>query len=300
VAVRRRLGHVVGPDAAARPRAALDDKRLAEVPAERVGQDARDRLDAAARREGNHDPHRLRRVALGRRGQRSGQHAERGPGDHHQAFQAHRFLLVRFSGRLSGGAGVVVLNAPPYDAGGHDPTDPREDDMLTRIARLAAAGLAIWTGFAAEVAAQSYPEKPVRIVVPFAPGGRVEGIARLLAQSLSAQLGQPFVVESRAGAGGGIGSDFVAKSPKDGYTLLLVSAGTHAILPNVDKALPYESVRDFTPIANLVEGFTFLGAHPSSAPRRWPNLSGWRSKSPGRSASPPRGSAPTATSRANF
>jgi tripartite-type tricarboxylate transporter receptor subunit TctC len=130
---------------------------------------------------------------------------------------------------------------------------------------IALAGLALCGGFGlpTAVSAQSYPEKPVRIVVPFAPGGRVEGIARLLAQSFTEQLGQPFIVESRAGAGGSIGADFVAKSPKDGYTLLLVSAGTHAILPNVDKALPYDSVRDFTPIANLVEGFTFIGAHPS-------------------------------------
>lgn len=111
--------------------------------------------------------------------------------------------------------------------------------------------------------AQAYPSKPVRLVVPFAPGGRVEGIARLLAQSLQEQLGQPFVVESRAGDGGSVGSDFVAKAPGDGYTLLLASAGTHAILPNVDKKLPYDPVRNFTPIANLVEGFTFIGAHPS-------------------------------------
>jgi tripartite-type tricarboxylate transporter receptor subunit TctC len=111
--------------------------------------------------------------------------------------------------------------------------------------------------------AQAYPTKPVRLVVPFAPGGRVEGIARLLAQSLTEQLGQPFVVESRAGAGGSVGSDFVAKAAGDGYTLLLASAGTHAILPNVDKKLPYDPVKNFTPIANLVEGFTFIGAHPS-------------------------------------
>ena len=137
--------------------------------------------------------------------------------------------------------------------------------MLRRRFGIALASLALCGGLGLprEAAAQAYPEKPVRIVVPFAPGGRVEGIARLLAQSFTEQLGQPFIVESRAGAGGSIGADFVAKSAKDGYTLLLVSAGTHAILPNVDKALPYDSVRDFTPIANLVEGFTFLGAHPS-------------------------------------
>ena len=80
---------------------------------------------------------------------------------------------------------------------------------------------------------------------------------------MSAEFGQPFVVDNRAGAGGAIGADNVAKSPPDGYSLLLASAGTHAILPNVDRKLPYDSVKDFTPIANLVEGFTFIGAHPS-------------------------------------
>ena len=135
---------------------------------------------------------------------------------------------------------------------------------LDRIAAGAALVASITlAGFAGEVLAQAYPAKPVRIVVPFAPGGRVDGIARLLANSMGEQLGQPFVVDNRAGAGGSIGSDHVAKSPPDGYTLLLASAGTHAILPNVDRKLPYDSVRDFTPIANLVEGFTFVAAHPS-------------------------------------
>ena len=132
---------------------------------------------------------------------------------------------------------------------------------MTRIASLAAALAAACVSFAA--LAQTYPTKPVRIVVPFAPGGRVDGIARILANSMSAELGQPFVVENRAGAGGIIGSELVAKSPPDGYTLLLNSAGTHAILPNVDKKLPYDSLKDFTPIANLAEGFTFIAAHPS-------------------------------------
>jgi tripartite-type tricarboxylate transporter receptor subunit TctC len=118
-------------------------------------------------------------------------------------------------------------------------------------------------GWSAEALSQAYPQRPVRIVVPFAPGGRVEGIARILAQSFQEQLGQPFVVESRGGAGGSIGSDLVAKAPGDGYTLLLASAGTHAILPTVDRRLPYDSIRDFTAIAMLVEGFTFIAVHPS-------------------------------------
>jgi tripartite-type tricarboxylate transporter receptor subunit TctC len=134
-------------------------------------------------------------------------------------------------------------------------------DRLATYAALVA--LILLAGIAGETLAQAYPSKPVRIVVPFAPGGRVDGIARLLANSMGEQLGQPFVVDNRAGAGGSIGSDHVAKSPPDGYTLLLASAGTHAILPNVDRKLPYDSIKDFTPIANLVEGFTFVGAHPS-------------------------------------
>ncbi len=131
--------------------------------------------------------------------------------------------------------------------------------ITRRNAGAALVALAALAGAAGDALAQAWPAKPVRIVVPFAPGGRVEGIARLLANSMGEQLGQPFVVESRAGAGGSVGSDFVAKSPPDGYTLLLASAGTHAILPNVDAKLPYDSVKDFTPIANLVEGFTFIG-----------------------------------------
>lgn len=120
--------------------------------------------------------------------------------------------------------------------------------------------------------AQTYPSQPTAIVVPFAPGGRVDGIARVLAKSLSEQLGQPFVVENREGAGGATGSDHVAKSKADGYTLLLISAGTHAIQPNVNKELPYDSIKDFTPIANLVEGFTFIGAHPSLNVKTIPEL----------------------------
>lgn len=135
--------------------------------------------------------------------------------------------------------------------------------MRRKLGGALALAALVLLGTLGEAAAQAYPSKPVRVIVPFAPGGRVEGIARLVAASMSEQLGQPFVVESRAGAGGSIGSDFVAKSPGDGYVLLLNSAGTHAILPNVDPKLPYDSVKDFSPIANLVEGFTFIGAHPS-------------------------------------
>lgn len=110
--------------------------------------------------------------------------------------------------------------------------------------------------------AQTYPSKPVKVVVPFAPGGRVEAVGRLLSDSLGKALGQPFVIETRAGGGGSIGAAYVAKAPPDGYTLLLTSAGVMAILPNVDRKLAYDPVKDFTPVARLIEGFTFIGAYP--------------------------------------
>lgn len=134
--------------------------------------------------------------------------------------------------------------------------------MKMRKWHMLAIGAAIAMLEIGTAAAQSYPTKPVRMIVPFAPGGRVEVVARILADALSKDLGQPFLVESRAGAGGSIGADFVAKSAPDGYTLLLSSAGVLSILPNVDKKLPYDSVKNFTPVAKVMDGFTYIGAYP--------------------------------------
>jgi len=134
--------------------------------------------------------------------------------------------------------------------------------MGIRRLRLVAVALAVAAMGIGGALAQSYPSKPVRMIVPFAPGGRVEAVARIIADALSKDLGQPFLVESRAGAGGAVGADFVAKASNDGHTLLLCSAGVLAILPNVDKKLPYDSVKDFTPVSRLIEGFTFIGTYP--------------------------------------
>jgi len=97
---------------------------------------------------------------------------------------------------------------------------------------------------------QSYPTKPVRVIVPYPPGGTVDFVARTLAARLSEQLGQPFVVENRAGANGAIGSDVVAKAPADGYTLLM-QASTFVASALLIKNQPYDREKDFTPIANL-------------------------------------------------
>ena len=97
---------------------------------------------------------------------------------------------------------------------------------------------------------QAYPSKPVRIIVPYAPGGTVDSVARTLAVRLSEQMGQPFIVENRAGASGAIGSDVVAKSPADGYTLLM-QAATFVANALLVKGQPYDLEKDFTPVANL-------------------------------------------------
>jgi tripartite-type tricarboxylate transporter receptor subunit TctC len=107
-----------------------------------------------------------------------------------------------------------------------------------------------------------YPAKPVRIVVPYPPGGTVDVVARNLAQQLTAQTGQQFVVDNRAGANGTIGSDFVSKAAPDGYTLL-VQASIFVINPLFLKTVPYDVQRDFTPVANLGSVPLLVTAHPS-------------------------------------
>ncbi|MGZ5090496.1 MAG: Bug family tripartite tricarboxylate transporter substrate binding protein [Burkholderiales bacterium] len=115
----------------------------------------------------------------------------------------------------------------------------------------------------AHALAQAYPSKPVRIVIPTSPGGNVDLIARSTAQKLMESLGRPVVVESRTGASSIIGSEYVAKSASDGYTLLIAPAGTHTINPGLFKKLPYDTVRDFTAISIIARGPLVLVAHPS-------------------------------------
>jgi tripartite-type tricarboxylate transporter receptor subunit TctC len=115
--------------------------------------------------------------------------------------------------------------------------------------------------FAGAAQAQ-YPAKPVRIVVPYPPGGTVDVVARNLAQQLTVQAGQQFIVDNRAGANGTIGSDFVSKTAPDGYTLL-VQASIFVINPLFLKHVPYDVQRDFTPVANIGSVPLLVTAHPS-------------------------------------
>ncbi|WP_418127964.1 Bug family tripartite tricarboxylate transporter substrate binding protein [Variovorax sp. KK3] len=100
-------------------------------------------------------------------------------------------------------------------------------------------------------AAAQYPERPVRLVVPYAPGGGTDNIARLLAAKLAARLAQPVIVENRAGANGIIGSDAVAKSPADGYTLLLAGLGPLAVNPSLFQKMPYQPSKAFAPVVKV-------------------------------------------------
>jgi len=113
----------------------------------------------------------------------------------------------------------------------------------------------------AEAWAQNYPIKPVRIVVPFAAGGAVDALARVIGAKLQDSFGQPVIVENRAGAGGVTGADLVAKSPPDGYTILQNTNG-QAISPAIYRSLPFDTLKDFIPVTQLVTTSTVLVANP--------------------------------------
>ena len=113
---------------------------------------------------------------------------------------------------------------------------------------LAAAVLAALLGTSGGAFAQAYPNKPVRVIIPFPPGGTLDVVGRMLAQKLGEQMGQTFIVENRAGGNGTIGSDAVAKAPADGYTLLF-NASTFTITPMTMKTSSYDVVKDFQPIS---------------------------------------------------
>jgi len=116
--------------------------------------------------------------------------------------------------------------------------------------------IALLCAFAIPALAQPYPAKPVRVIVPYPPGGGNDTLGRLFAAKLGERMGQPFVVENRPGAGTMIGTEAAAKSPPDGYTILLSSIATHALSPNLYARVPYDPIKDFAPI-------TLLGVAPT-------------------------------------
>jgi tripartite-type tricarboxylate transporter receptor subunit TctC len=120
---------------------------------------------------------------------------------------------------------------------------------------------ALCAAYLGAVHAQSYPNKPVKLIVPSAPGGFSDVVARILGQRLSIAMGQQFVIENKAGAGSIIGTDFVAKSAPDGYTLVLISSN-HVINPWIYKSIPYDPLKNFVAVAKLVDSPYVLLVNP--------------------------------------
>jgi len=130
--------------------------------------------------------------------------------------------------------------------------------------------------------AQGYPTKPVRLIVPFPAGGATDLFARTLSQKIGEKLGQSLVVENRPGAGGTLGSDLAAKASPDGYTLLLSTSSTHSIGPNLNPRMPYDAVRDFTPISHLGNAPSIMlvpNNSPAKTVKEWID---YAKKNPGR------------------
>jgi len=147
------------------------------------------------------------------------------------------------------------------------------------IRRLAAAAL---LAAATAAHAQGWPAKPVKIVVPYPPGGPVDVSARLLAPKLQAALGQPFVVENKPGAGGNLGADLVAKSTPDGYTIGMGAIATHAINPSLMSNVPYDPLADFVHLALVVQVPNVLVVHKDLPANSVPELVAFAKSQPGK------------------
>ena len=148
---------------------------------------------------------------------------------------------------------------------------------LARFACIALACLA-----APLAAAQSYPSKPVRLILPYPPGGGTDAAARIIAQALSDALGQQVVVDTRGGASGQIGTELASKAAPDGYTIVLGNVAPLAILPAANPKLPYEPLRDFQPLSLLATSDYVLTVHPSLPARSLKELLALARANPGK------------------
>ena len=155
-------------------------------------------------------------------------------------------------------------------------------------------GLFVCLVWAQSAQAQSYPVKPVRIVVPFAPGGSADGTARPIAERLGALLGQTFVVENRPGAQGVIGASMVAKADPDGYTFLFSSGGMVSVNPHIYRNMPFDPAKDLEPVAAAARVLVFLVTRPDVPVKSAQEFIDYARKNPGKLSygSPGNGSSP--------
>lgn len=136
----------------------------------------------------------------------------------------------------------------------------------------------------ASALAQPYPDKPIRFIVPFAPGGNLDFIARTLQPKLSEALGVPVVIENRAGAGGIVGAQYAAQQPGDGYTIFLGNTGTNAIYPAIYDKLPYDPLRDFVPVARTTTNEFLAVIHPGIPAANLKEFIAWAKANPGKAS----------------
>ena len=153
---------------------------------------------------------------------------------------------------------------------------------MNRRAGLAAAMAALALGFASPAAAQDYPSRAITLIVPYPPGGGVDAMARIVGEKLSAALGQQVIVDNRGGGGGNIGTRAAAKSPPDGYTLLLGHTGTISINPSLYANAGYDPRRDFAPIGLMASMPVALLAHPSFPGKTVADVIAIAKKAPGK------------------
>jgi tripartite-type tricarboxylate transporter receptor subunit TctC len=141
---------------------------------------------------------------------------------------------------------------------------------------------AVLIAASALAAAQEFPRKPIHLIVPFPPGGGNDTVARAIAQQAGPDLGQPVVIDNRPGAGGSVGAELAAKAPADGYTLFLAGVGSHAVNPNLHARLPYDPIKDFTPITLIASAPSVLVVNPGVPARSVAEFTAYVRANPGK------------------